>query len=232
MKNWKKTVVWIVVIAAIGCALLTAFLLTDKKENPEDDALQIQEEESGNLTSDPVDAQEVVMPSLLECSEAELEEAEFILTDWMERSKPAYDIVIGGISLEEDSDGRVIPLTLKGHNGRYFKVIDPRYSSINDLKKVINSVCTESGAKCMRIYGWEPLYIEEDGQLYRSEADLPVGFDPGWSAEIVGIVKKSHDTLVLRVPCDLEYSESEGEFSDLTFIKKNDTWLFSNQQVY
>lgn len=36
MKSWKKPVFWIVTVAAIGCAVLAAFLLTDKKEdNPQ-----------------------------------------------------------------------------------------------------------------------------------------------------------------------------------------------------
>ena len=33
MKNWKKPVLWIVIIAVVGCMLLAAFLLTDRKED-------------------------------------------------------------------------------------------------------------------------------------------------------------------------------------------------------
>lgn len=33
MKNWKRPVLWIVIIAVVGCMLLAAFLLTDRKED-------------------------------------------------------------------------------------------------------------------------------------------------------------------------------------------------------
>lgn len=180
-------------------------------------------------TATPASAEEIEMPPLLESSETDLEQANRVLTDWGEKQKEIWDIVLGDISMDTEKLEEFE--TEDGTHETGFLVTDPRYSAMADLEKTINGLCTQSGVIALEINGWEELYVEHNGQLYRRMSDLVVVLPYECMPEIVGIVEQADDRLVIRVPASPD-SEVSVDFVDLSFIKQKDTWLFDGMSAY
>ena len=209
MKNWKKPVLWIVVIAALCCVMLGVFLLTTREKAPK-------------ISVDT----EVSYCPLLDASTEDLNTAQAIVDDWSVRAEAAFAVTFG---IEGDYQTKI---TIG--ESTYFKTTDPRFSSVEDLNRILYAACTDSGLRTLGMGPAEELYREQDGALYRLEADYVTCQD--WDAVVLGIVEQSDGKMVLRMPIASDTMEdttrSGTSAYDVTFVKDQDLWKLDRQAAY
>lgn len=210
MKNWKKPVLWIVAIAAVCCLLLGIFLLTNREDAPGSSA--------------PIE--EKSYSPLLDVSAADLKNAQEIVDDWSVRADAAFDVAFG---IAGDYETRI-----SIGESAYFKVIDPRFSSVEDLNRVLYAACTDSGLRALGMGPADEMYREQDGQLYRLEADYITC--QAWDDTVLGIVEQSDNRMVLRMPIAPDTAEdmvmTGASAYDVTFVKEKNLWKLDRQAFY
>lgn len=114
----------------------------------------------------------------------------------------------------------------------YWKVNDDKLNSITDIKNATEEVCTRSGAEKMFYDAYliqSKLYYEEDGSLYRLEADIPA--DYGEEPVNFKILEEKKDYIHSEMEFSDSESDSESESTytiDMIIVMENGKWLVDN----
>lgn len=110
----------------------------------------------------------------------------------------------------------------------YLKVNDDKFNSIMDIKSATEEVCTKNGAEKMFYNNYltqSKIYCEEDGSLFRLQAEIPTNY----GGELVNFKILEEKKDYIRSEMEFSDSELESDYTiDIILVMENGKWLVDN----
>ena len=166
---------------------------------------------------------------LLDATQAQLEAAQSLYENWyLNALLPAMNIKVGNMEIHPTN-------TVYLEGKAYRPVLDARYTSLSDLRKVLHQGFTDAGLSLLGLDRAEAYYRELDGTLYRQVTDyFPVWIS--WEDPVLGIVEETDTHLTLRLAVSPNAKEvqflPDTTAVDLYFVLQNGSWKLDGQNFY